>query len=359
MTYPNQPFFTLAQISDLHFIGKLTEKGRTHYLKQFGTKSHAFNKVDALSRAFRLIQHPRWGKPIEVLMATGDISTDGSTKALYTALTFIECQAITDVNGKPLATGLNKQHHQRLVLPGNHDRYTATWLPKQVSSKELENIFSTPVKYPYVRGYRPSGSTNKSDPTLLFIVFDSTLDPTDPAFAWNRVARGRVEETECQGMLDALNNIKSTREVESIDGGKLEVNYDKTFRIVLLHHHPKRHGRGLRAAVKHATSKMENARLFIRYCFDAHIDLILFGHQHKEYYDIISPTATPDWSPPSDAHDIYYFCCLSTSEYSETDNGFYLIDFYKNEFRVTPYHWTGASFIDQAFISRPYTRPTF
>src|SRR6185369_16311485 len=143
----NQPLIRLAQISDLHFIKDLTEKGRKYYLKQFLTRSHAFDKISDLSRELLRIQHPMWGKDIDVLIATGDISTDGSKDALQTALGFIENQEVRDDHGVLITHGLDKQRHQRLVLPGNHDRFTATWFPQQVSSRELESVFKIGKSY--------------------------------------------------------------------------------------------------------------------------------------------------------------------------------------------------------------------
>src|SRR5215212_9675883 len=143
---------TLLHISDLHFTQNLTEKGRQHWAKMCGVKSHAFGRVDALSKKIDELRSIGWGP--DLILATGDVSTDGSEEALATALEFVESEKVYRGSPQRLVTkGLGATIKNRIIIPGNHDRYTG-WLPLQRATTRFEKAFSAPDKYPYVVAYR-------------------------------------------------------------------------------------------------------------------------------------------------------------------------------------------------------------
>jgi len=186
----DQRVCSLAHLSDFHFVGELTESGRRLWTK--GVKSHSFAKIDALSQEFyefrRLDSYP------DVIVVTGDVSTDGSTQSLETALGFIQGSEIfKGVPGRLITTGLCASPDRRIIIPGNHDRYGFGLLPLQRTSDALESVFSTSREYPYVVVYHP---TYDNHTPLLFFLFDSTLPKWVSAPPWNRVAQGWIQPAE-------------------------------------------------------------------------------------------------------------------------------------------------------------------
>lgn len=367
-------FATVLHISDLHFSKKLTEKGRELRSNAIfpGVKSHSFAKIDALSGLFwdlTLVQKLK----IDILLATGDITTDGSDDALKTALKFFEEEDIFDGNPRRLiAKGLGVTRERRLVIPGNHDRYLGAKnvIPQQKSSSQLEQIFSTPTSYPYVVGYRRPEEISKAEtPALIFYVFDSTLREEKPSGLVNkakdyayRIARGRVERAECRWMVEQSEKIIMEKSVSTIEGKQIPIDYDAAIRIAVLHHHPVRRppeaGLGLRELSKvFDCTLMENNYEFVNACFRAGIDIVLFGHQHIDYHTYINPpyNAEQSYSP------IHFFCCPSTSEFTEERSGFYLLDFDEEQFSVDRYIYDDGSesFLQENVYTNRYARMTY
>jgi len=342
---------TLLHISDLHFTQNLTEKGRQHWMKMCGVKSHAFGRIDALSK--KVDELRSIGKRPDIVLATGDISTDGSEESLSTALEFIESEEIYRSTPKRLVTkGLGVSTSQRIVIPGNHDRYAGSWLPFQKPSVFLEKVFRTPDKYPYVVGYRRAEyASDPNEPALLFFVFDSTASEL-ASFSkvytpWYRIARGRIEDAECRWLIEQSHGITQKGQVSGLDGNSIPVNYGNTIRIAVLHHHPV-DVPGTKP--NDELTLMENNKSFVNACYEAGIDLILFGHQHVAYRNLISS------EHQRQAHPIFFFCCPSTSEFSEKESGFYLIHFDTSGFTLSPYIWTGRSFYEDDPTAYSYQR---
>jgi len=338
---------TILHISDLHLTEALTETGRQHWIKNFGVKSHAFGRLYAL--ATKINELRAIGQGPDVVVATGDISTDGSEGALRTALEFIENEEIYRGTPGRLATfGLAFPKEKRIVLPGNHDRYGGSWLPLQKSSDLLEKIFQTPEQYPYVVGFRRSEAN--SEKMLLFFVFDSTASQlasfSSNYTPWYRIARGRIEDGECDKLLKMREDIVKTGEVAGLDGNMMKVNYENAIKVVLLHHHPVEVP-GTKPNDK--LTLMENNKKFVSECYKAGIDLVLFGHQHVGSRQLLSDQGTSE-------HQIEFFCCPTTSEYSAERGGFYLLRFDEDQFVTSQYVWNGKSFYEDQPITTPYQR---
>jgi hypothetical protein len=315
-----------------------------------GVKSHAFGRVDALSKKIDELRSIGWGP--DLILATGDISTDGSDEALATALQFVESEKVYRGSPQRLVTkGLGATINNRIIIPGNHDRYTG-WLPLQRATARFEKAFSAPDKYPYVVAYRrPEIATNREEPALLFFVFDSTASEL-ASFSggytpWYRIARGRVEDAECQWLIDQASELSKSGEVQRLGGGTLAIEYRNTVRIAVLHHHPTNvPGK----TPNDSLTLLENNQSFVKACYAAGIDLILFGHQHVAFRSLVPPANT------STEHPIFFFCCPSTTEFSEENAGFYLIHFRTDGFNVSPYIWTGRSFYEDDPTAYSYQR---
>jgi 3',5'-cyclic AMP phosphodiesterase CpdA len=345
----------MLHLSDLHFVKELTERGRTMWLRKTGLKTHSFGRIDALSA--KLQEFSLSGKNADVLLATGDISTDGSEESLRTALDFFESGDIHMGTPRRLVTtGLGVGANRRVILPGNHDRYAGNWSIGQEPSDRLESVFGSPATYPYVVGYRrPELRSDPKVPALLFFVFDSTA--TDLARSeWHnplyRIARGRLESAECRWLVRQANEIATTKEVQGLDGQPLPVDYRASIRIAVLHHHPV-----IDEKVNESKelTLLENRQSFIDACFEAGIDIVLFGHEHTAYRTVVKPQPRSDWVPRNYTHNIYFFCCPSTSEYSAKGAGFYFFNFEETQFSVELYRWKGKSFVLD--VTTPYKYP--
>src|SRR5437867_11482140 len=79
---------TVLHISDLHFVEDLETEGRRWRTRAFLAKSHSFGKLRALNKA--LYELEKAGRMYDLVLATGDLTTDGSKEAFRTALEFIE-----------------------------------------------------------------------------------------------------------------------------------------------------------------------------------------------------------------------------------------------------------------------------
>jgi predicted phosphodiesterase len=351
---------TVAQISDLHFIEQLTELGRTQWAKAFGTKSHDYNKLETLSQKFSEFRVQ--GRSPEFLVITGDVTTDGSAGAMNTAKLFVQEDFVKGAGirkqiklDQKLIKGLNVPHKRRIVVPGNHDRYAGGLIPVQRPSFELEAAFGTPKDYPYVVGYTPTVTTQSAElpeppRSLLFFVFDSTLTQKGRADYWNLIARGRVEPEDCQKLKELVEQIKQTNQVATIDGQTITVDYETCVRVALLHHHPISSDSPISLSDRLGLTVMENSELLVDACFDARIDVVCFGHQHLTYSEVIErsiPVALTEGvsqnTVSSNKHKVHFFCCSSTSEYSEKSNGFYLFDFHTDFFTVESFRWNGSN----------------
>jgi hypothetical protein len=345
---------TMLHISDLHFVKKLTEEGRAWYAKALDlvkVKPHSFTKIDALAAQIKDIER-RSGK-FDIVLGTGDLTTNGSEGAFKTVLNYLESEEISRGNpSRPITEGLAAGKPNRLLLPGNHDRYTRDWVPMQSRSNTFETVLKVkPLEgYPYVRGYRrPDVSQMQDEPALLFFIFDSTPPATvgywpgdegarTTFWPTERIARGRLEAVECRKLLKLANKIIETREVEGFDGQTIPVDFHKCIRIAVLHHHP---------LDVRGTTLMENNEMFIGYCFKAGIDLVLFGHDHKKFYLPRYTEEPAEVISVGNPHWIHFFCCPSTSEYS-AKNGFYIFDFNHDHFTFQLFEWEKGSFVPYA-----------
>lgn len=336
-------------ISDLHFSEELTEKGRSLWPKvlHYGLNSHSFGKVDALSA--KVAELILIGSKPDVLIATGDITTNGSETSLGTAIEFIRSEEIRRGKSNRLVTeGLNYDEKSSLIIPGNHDRYAdPRLLPLQQPNRLLEEKFNIGYAYPYVVGFRQGDYRQDINyPALLFFIFDSTstefAEGQNPVY---KIARGFISEAECRWLVRQVENIRINKEARGIDGEPLVVDYDASIRIALLHHHPIS---DLGSESDGKWTLMENSLSFIKACSEVGIDVVLFGHQHRAKYHLMRTA--------SNSHGTHFFCCPSTSEFSEIDNGFYMFSFEDKAFTVDSYKWDNGSFIKTSAPPYSYYR---
>jgi 3',5'-cyclic AMP phosphodiesterase CpdA len=338
----------LLHISDLHFVRALATEPRgwlVNAIYALKARPHSFGKLDAFRVKVAKIELQQ-SRITDLVLGTGDLTTNGDRGALETVRTFINDQKV--YGGRPrqkLIEGLGASVSNRLLLPGNHDRYSRDWLPLQTRSDAFETVLGTPDQYPYVVGFRPRKYPNSdSSPALLFFVFDSTPSMVvsyNPLALlaprrfkpWEVTARGRLEAAACRDLVDFSRKVQSDKTVKTLDGADMRINFDTCIRIAVLHHHP---------MDNRNTTLMENRNQFIEYCFRAGIDLILFGHDHRQYIKYLDGYGPHDVLSVGNPHRVYFFCCPSTSEFS-SKNGFYIFDFWWDNkragFDFSLYEW--------------------
>lgn len=364
---------TLLHISDLHLSRELMEDGRSLWI--MGPRTHAYAKIDALSATVFEIEEVNC-KQIDAVVVTGDVTTDGSPESLRTALEFIEQKDIYRLNPpRRVLRGLNANSTRRIVIAGNHDRYGGHYipLPQQAGNSDLEKILATPREYPFVVGCRrldnSTESASANHPAVILFVIDSTLVQPNRWDFHHKLARGRIELGECNRIRELATKIRRDGEVTDLAGNTMHVDYDSSVRVALLHHHPvlpsELDETGITAFAK-AVRKlnagltlMENSNAFVDACFDAEIDFVLFGHQHREY-EVVRGRINPRTRL---SQRIRFFCCPSASEYSETNNGFNLIEVYTDGIEMKQYRWSGSKTDLGSFaLARPLSyrldRPT-
>jgi hypothetical protein len=327
----------MLHVSDFHFVEKLTQEGRewhTRLADLLRPKPHSFKRLEALAAKILLLeQQGGERKPFDLTLVTGDLTTNGAEGAFRTAWHYITSESIyMGSPGRLITNGLNAQHGRQLMIPGNHDRFARDWIPTQEPGNLFESILGTPNNYPYVVGYRRSGVANsRSEPALLFFVFDSTPSIISRMSPLKRIARGRIETAECRWLVDCTTRLRNDGNVPGLDGGQMIIDFERCIRIAVLHHHPFDANR---------MTMMENNEEFIEYCFKARIDLVLFGHDHRKYFDA-------RWDMvDGEKRWIYFYCCPSASEYT-SQNGFYTFDFGTQDCTFRSFDWSNGSFVER------------
>jgi len=350
----------VLHISDLHLTENLVhpEQAKSHILWQ---KRHDPKMLMRLSQAIDGLN-----PAFELLAVTGDLTGDGSRESFDSASQYIQEGPIKGRNTKrsPL-WGINAKRGSFVLWPGNHDRYSGNHghhigvrLPLQRLDGRFEEYFELPKKqpdYPYVVGFK-SQRTNDAELTLLLFVFDSGLiDPRMEASLYRRIAYGQITDGEIT-KLNKLSQTVSEGNVDDLFGTAMHITPDNTIRIALLHHHPvtsfeiekkeeeqRRHPfksffaepRKVVASMSYELTNLQGAERFVKGCFEAGIQIILFGHDHTEFRRAVFAKKGVK-SPFGITTHIRTFCCPSALQISkECKNGFYVFDFIdKNEFNV-------------------------
>jgi 3',5'-cyclic AMP phosphodiesterase CpdA len=335
----------LLHISDLHLVEDITEEGRS-LGRPILAATHSFNMARLLGKRV-----DGFNPKFDLVLATGDLTTDGRRGSFETVLQYFQSGPSSGENKMRIRNfGLNAGKARRLLIPGNHDRFGGELVPNQRHSDVFEKVLGTPHPYPYVVGYRPPGREPTSL-TLLFFVFDSTLPEGRESSGWSgwarAIAQGRIGSEEISEAFDnQAQDIVKNGKVRGLSGEVLDFDPKNTVRIAVLHHHPvvtpgadeeiarREQGgwRWPRLSKKEFDAelvKMNGAEEFLRGCFRAGVQLILFGHQHFPYRRLIKLKNMDEVQGPFGAiKAIYAFCCPTTLEFKAPSNGFYVFDFF-------------------------------
>ena len=90
-----------------------------------------------------------------MLVATGDLTTDGSRESFETVLQYVQSGSVSGENPMRIAAyGLGASRSQRILVPGNHDRYAgqaALFRVGEDSRRGFEQVLETPKLLPAYR----------------------------------------------------------------------------------------------------------------------------------------------------------------------------------------------------------------
>lgn len=332
--------FRIIHLSDLHFVQNLRTEGTSFGRGRFLTNSHKYrfytHLIDSLEATIG--SHA----PADVCLATGDISTDGSSASLATALTVFGLQKTAAGSEIERIETFHLQDYfqHKLIVPGNHDRFKA-WRPIQLRSSQLERTFGAPLSYPYLR----AAKTADPLPDVVFFVFDSTQNPDLLGGRLRfrpdlRIARGLILPGDWQWLHRCMADIAARRPIPNIDGrGQVIVNPDNCVRIVALHHHP------LTRDVNDMDSSQmtcENGVDFADNCQRAGVHLILFGHRHTYF-----PRRVPAHRQPTQfgvAQPLHLVCAPTALEYKNPKPGYLIYRIAKGLIKIERYEWKEAAF---------------
>jgi 3',5'-cyclic AMP phosphodiesterase CpdA len=322
----------IIQVSDFHFTPQLTQEKRRFYERRLRSGCHSFTKLVSLARCVDRLQ--RQDEPADVFLVTGDLATDGSPKSLRTCLWYIEKDELRAGNPSQVYTiGLDAGPNRRVVLPGNHDRWDRSYFGFQVQGAVFERVLNLPTTYPYVVGLRrPEYRDDPDDPAVLMFVFDSSPGVFTRFWPWDRLARGRVEPGTLDSFYRQAEQIERSGTVRGLRGGTMRVRYKNCLRIALLHHHP---------FDCCSTTLMENSDEFVRYCVRAGMHLVLFGHDHKEFW---VPRFGQSVLDPNPYHQTIFFCCPSATEF-RSEQGFYSFHVDQQGVNFAFYKWLNGNFV--------------
>lgn len=332
--------FRIIHLSDLHFVQNLKTEGTSFGRGRFLTNSHKYrfytHLVDSLDATIGS------DTPADVCIATGDISTDGSSASLATALTvFGNQKAVVGSEVERIETFHLRDYFQhRLIVPGNHDRFKA-WRPIQLRSSQLERTFGAPRSYPYLRAAKTAASL----PDVVFFVFDSTQNPDLRGGRLRfrpdlRMARGLILPGDWQWLHRRVADIAAGRPIPSINGREqVTVDRDNCVRVAALHHHP------LTRDVDDqdlAQMACENGVDFADNCQRAGVHLILFGHRHTYF-----PRRVPAHGQPTRfgaAQPLHLVCAPTTLEYRSPKPGYLIYRIVRGSIEVERYEWKEATY---------------
>ena len=345
----------ILQISDLHFV--IHESKAIKAEPHDPIKQREFIKIlDNLNKE---------GKPFDLCIATGDLTTDGDLSTLEKAYHFFTTRDVP-VRGGPApgerhGPGLNIPEEKFIVLPGNHDRFMGKKRVKQRENTDFEYTFyrkTTEFMYPYVVGYRKPDKINDRDAlTLLFFVFDSTARRHAGFNLLTGVARGFVSDNDINYLHYKTEDITNNSDaeygnVEDMNGNTLEFKLSNSIRIALLHHHPltkdakkevvertknrfDKLKEEIKGRFKMKMTSMKNAQRFVDACTANGINLVLFGHDHIPFMTKEGDGSSID-TPFGKHYFTYFICCPSTLEIKSW-NGFYLIEISESKATLTHY----------------------
>lgn|GEM_PF-2173514 len=326
------PAIRLFHISDLHIIEDLFTSGGMFRARSKGAKSHSKKRAGQLATTIKMLRQDS-----DVLIVSGDLTTDGSPGAIESAEDYLSSASIKEPGGGWLA-GLDWPLGRRVIIPGNHDRYGGSIVPGQRPSDAFETQLGLPNSYPYTRVLvQPA----VPDVAVAIFVIDS-CPPRETQRQYRRwrpglIAGGYVPPDASADLVAQATALDRERTGVGVDGAKISVRDRDVVRIAVVHHHAvdnPAHKRTMFKRAKHWVfpERMAGSNEFIAACVQAGIQLVLFGHKHECF---LVPVPTEQLTERSNyqqyafeaAPHVWFACCPSTTQYKTSNApGFFEIE---------------------------------
>lgn len=212
-----------------------------------------------------------------MIVITGDVTACGHKNSYVLAKEFL--YSIKDSRiASELGLMINENNY--FIIPGNHDAFDGNWYRKN-SLAAFNGYFNGQGEFPKILERNIDGLN------LIFIGFDSTH--RKPVTLSKKLGKGYIEESQYRYAEGYLANKKHD------------------FKIVCLHHNP---------IFPPNTRKnwnliLENSRKFISWIIKNKIDVVLFGHIHNSFSDVLPLKAmlkcvSKKWSFTSSIRRILY-----------------------------------------------------
>jgi predicted phosphodiesterase len=282
--------FVIVQISDLHLDGS----GRL------------LATIEALSAAIRERMAGFIDIPDRILLITGDLVDDPTSRALDEALaviaSFRQSGLFTDIQ----------------AIAGNHD----VKRPSQRAGRH--------DAYDYLRLPRTSKCVYYRQAGLDLVLLDSNRASLTP------LASGKFDADAYSTMVaeSARLSVALAGSLGAAGRADHAEPADSLVRVLALHHHPlpQATGEGKRflGAPDEPLMYLAAPATFLEAATSLNVDLVLHGHRHVEgltRYSIPDPRATPGKGGEDYWRTIYVLSCPSSTGQSGDDAGFNLIHF--------------------------------
>jgi 3',5'-cyclic AMP phosphodiesterase CpdA len=236
--------FSILHISDLHFGQSMSNP------------SGGLTGV-ANSEALTAVRDYLFDNKIDLVVATGDLATDGHIESLRNAREFLMKDGAS-MQRTASEASLARNPRNLIIVPGNHDRFLSGWLPLMRSAKHYIHVFPE-FTHQINRVLHAETFTSSSGFTVRTIAIDSCAGTRNV-----RIARGRIHK-------DDLLWIKRLWREDRESSLQIDV------RLLALHHHltvPEGHEFKL-------STQLRDRRRVVRAMLRGGIDLALYGHEHK------------------------------------------------------------------------------
>jgi len=249
--------FTIFHISDLHFGEKVSGIDESHSLLDknikgleghdikiwIAFKNHILSRIKQTSNEFRIC-------------VTGDLSRVGRIESFHVASELFFDGMKSKFSDE---FGLNIEREKFIIIPGNHDSYDDS-IHKRNNLRTFNGIFhSSSVEYPIPQ------TVTVNNTNFIFLPIDSTYKKNGVSLI-KKLGKGIVEKNQ----------------FERIKGYLLNNFEGKSFKILLLHHSP------IIVDSQHKRSLMlDKSQVTLDSIVKNKIDIVLCGHLHDDFYDIL------------------------------------------------------------------------
>jgi Predicted phosphohydrolases len=250
---------TIFHISDLHFAEKFSDINvasdninKSKYFK--GLEGHDI-KIWLSFRKHILSRIKQSNNDFRICI-TGDLSRFGNINSFNLASDLFFDESESDISKE---FGLRIAREKFHIIPGNHDSYDKSYF-KRNNLRTFNGIFHPTIEeYPIIK------EEKISNVDFLFFTIDSTYKKSAVSPA-KKLGKGIVSKSQ----------------LDMIKGYLLKPQNNEAIKILCMHHSPiildDKHDRNL---------MLERSQELLKSIVKNKIDIVLCGHLHDDFYDIL------------------------------------------------------------------------